>query len=93
MRQRSPLPPPPPADPRADAEPLRPSDINIPEVPTFADEGVFGRYGGGFHHGHVGRKYMGAAGRREVSYATGGLREWGVDLGDVPSALVGRIGG
>lgn len=73
---------------RKSAEPER-----MPEVPMFTDEGIFGRYGGGFHYGDVGRKYMGAAGKREVSLATGGLREWGVDLGDVPSAVVGGFGG
>jgi len=91
-RQRSPLPPLPPADSSDDADRRR-SDVSIPEVAAFKDEGVFGRYGGGFHPGHVGRKYMGAAGTRDVSGATGGLRAWGVDLGDVPSAVVGRVGG
>lgn len=101
-RQRSPLPPLPAPDNttlqapysgstasgrRKSAEPER-----MPEVPSFQDEGVFGRYGGGWHYGEVGRKYMGAAGKREVSLQTSELRSWGVDLGDVPSALVRHRG-
>lgn len=81
-RQRSPLPPLPTTNSITER---RQSDV--PELPAFGDDGIFGRYGGGFYS-ESGRRYMGAAGRREVSVATGGLRSFGVDLGDVPSAVV-----
>ena len=56
---------------------------SIPTLPTYAEEGIFGRYGGGTRHR---THYRGLAGKREVSLATGGLREgWGIDLGDVPA--------
>jgi hypothetical protein len=59
---------------------------SISTLPTYSEEGIFGRYGGGTRHG---TQYRGLAGTRDVSLATGGLREeWGVDLGDVPAARV-----
>jgi hypothetical protein len=55
---------------------------NIPTLPTYSEEGIFGRYGGGTRHG---THYRGLAGNRDVSLATGGMRkEWGIDMGDVP---------
>ncbi|KAF2435041.1 hypothetical protein EJ08DRAFT_692940 [Tothia fuscella] len=54
----------------------------------FEDHGIFGRYGGGFRHRKD--KTMSAvtppAGKREVTPRTGAVRrEYGVDLGDVPT--------
>jgi hypothetical protein len=59
-----------------------------PEAASFGDEGVFGRYGGGFRHrdDHV----LAAATpgtKREMTPRTGLVKkEFGVDLGDVPVA-------
>jgi len=63
----------------------------IPTLPTYAEDGIFGRYGGGTGYG---THYRGFAGKRDVSLATGGLREeWGVDLGDVPAARLPNLTG
>jgi hypothetical protein len=67
-----------------------PSPIPVEQKPeasaVFGDEGVFGRYGGGFRHrrDHI-LANVAPAGKRDVTPRTGLVRkEFGVDFSDVP---------